>query len=111
MLCDCIVCGINDNAIQRCLLAELGLTFIKSLKIAQSLEAITRHMHKLHPAAAGSSKRKTSTSSNEINKLTKQNPTQVNQKQCVAFVASQDTNQQTVVIKKQVVISVVKLAT
>ena len=69
MLHDCIVCGINDNAIQRRLLAELRLTFKKSLKIA-------RHMHKLHLTAAGSSKRETSTSSNEINKLTQQNPTQ-----------------------------------
>ena len=75
MLRDCIVCGINDDAIQRRLLAEPGLTFKKSLEIAQSLEATAHHMRKLHPAAAGSSKRETSTSSNEINKLTQQNPT------------------------------------
>ena len=75
MLRDCIVCGINDDTIQRRLLAELGLTFKKSLEIAQSLKAIARHMRELHPVAAGSSKRKTSTGSNEINKLTQQNPT------------------------------------
>ena len=36
MLCDRIVCGINDDAIQRCLLAKPGLTFKKSLKTAKS---------------------------------------------------------------------------
>ena len=76
MLRDCIVCGINDSAIQRCLLAEPGLTFKKSLEIAQSLEATARHIHELHPTAAVSSKRETNTSNNEINKLTQQNPTQ-----------------------------------
>ena len=76
MLHDRIVCGINDDAIQRHLLTELGLTFKKSLEIAQSLEATARHMRELHPAAAGSSKRETNTSSKEINKLTQQNPTQ-----------------------------------
>ena len=77
MLCDCIVCEINDDAIQRRLLAEPGLTFKKSLEIAQSLEATARHMRELHPAAASlSSKRETSTSSSEINKLTQNKPTQ-----------------------------------
>ena len=51
--------------------------FKKSLKIAQSLEATARHMHEWHPAAASlSSKRETSTSSSEINKLTPHKPTQ-----------------------------------
>ena len=58
-------------------MAEPGLTFKKSLEIAQSLEATARHMRKLHPAAASlSSKRETSTSSSETNKLTQQKPTQ-----------------------------------
>ena len=76
MLCDHIVCGINDNAIQRHLLAEPGLTFKKWPEIAQSLEATACHMHEFYPAAADSSKRETNTASNEINKLTQQNPTQ-----------------------------------
>ena len=76
MLHDRIVRGNNDDAIQRRLLAEPILTFKKSLKIAQSLEATAHHMHELHPAAAGSSKREKSTNSNEINKLTQQNTTQ-----------------------------------
>ena len=49
MLCDHIVCGINDDTIQRCLLAELGLTFKKLLEIVQSLEATAHHMRELHP--------------------------------------------------------------
>ena len=77
MLCDCIVCGINDDVIQRRLLAEPGLTFKKSLEIAQSLKATACHMREFHPAAASlSSKRETSTSSSKINKLTQNKPTQ-----------------------------------
>ena len=49
MLRDRIVCGINDDAIQRRLLAEPVLTFKKSLEIAQGLEATARHMRELHP--------------------------------------------------------------
>ena len=71
MLHNRIVCEINDATIQRWLLAEPGLTFKKSPEIAQSLEATTRHMRELHPAAASlSSKRKTNTGNSEINKLT-----------------------------------------
>ena len=92
-------------------MAEPGLMFKKSLEIAQSLEATAYHMRELHPTAAGSSKMETNTGSNEINKLTHKTQLQVNQKQHVAIVESQDTNQRTVIIKKQLVISVVKLAT
>ena len=51
MLHDRIVWGINDDTMQRCLLAEPGLTFKKSLEIAQGLEATARHMCDLHPAS------------------------------------------------------------
>ena len=44
MLRDRIVCGINNDSIQCCLLAEPGLTFKKALKIAQGLEAVARNM-------------------------------------------------------------------
>ena len=61
MLRDRIVCGINDDAMQRRLLAEPGLMFKKSLEIAQSLKATVRHMCELHPLAAGSRKREINT--------------------------------------------------
>ena len=111
ILCDCIVCGINGNAIQSQLLIEPGVMFKKSLKIAQNFKATAEIMRELHLIAVGSSKRETSSSSNEINELTQQYLTQcINQKQRVDYVESQDTNQQTVIIKKQLVIAVVKLA-
>ena len=67
MLRDHIVCGINDDTIQRRLFAESGLMFKKSLKIAQSVETTACYLRKLHPAAAGSSKRETSIDSNKNN--------------------------------------------
>ena len=38
MLRDCIVCGVRDERIQRCLFAEGNLTLQKALDIAQSME-------------------------------------------------------------------------
>ena len=39
MLCDHLVCGINDSRIQRCLLAEPNLDYKKGYKLALALEA------------------------------------------------------------------------
>ena len=48
MLCDRLVCGINDDAIQRRLLSEQNLTFDKALTTAQGLEAAAKNLHELH---------------------------------------------------------------
>ena len=39
MLCDRLVCGINDSRIQRCLLAEPDLNYKKAYELALALEA------------------------------------------------------------------------
>ena len=41
MLRDRIVCGINDDTIQKRLLAEAKLTYTKALELAQGLETAT----------------------------------------------------------------------
>ena len=43
MLRDRIVCGINDEHIQTCLLAESTLTYTKAVDIAQGMEAAARN--------------------------------------------------------------------
>ena len=40
MIRDHLICGINDNAIQRRLLAEAGLTYTRAVELAQSLDAV-----------------------------------------------------------------------
>lgn len=47
MLRDRLVCGINDDRIQRRLLAESELTFEKALKIAQALETANKDVKDL----------------------------------------------------------------
>ena len=42
ILRDRLVCGVNEETIQRRLLAEAGLTLKKALEIAQGLEAAAR---------------------------------------------------------------------
>lgn len=42
MLRDRLVCGINDDSIQRRLLAEDGLTFEKALRFARAMEAVDK---------------------------------------------------------------------
>ena len=64
MLRDRIVCGISDDAIQRRLLTEPGLTYKKSLEIAQNLEATSQNMRELH--STSSSKKE---ASSEVNKV------------------------------------------
>ena len=44
---DKLVCGIQDNATQRCLLAEPDLTFVKALQIAQVTEAASKDVKEL----------------------------------------------------------------
>ncbi|XP_078029629.1 uncharacterized protein LOC144465141 [Epinephelus lanceolatus] len=48
MLRDRLVCGINDDRIQRRLLSEDGLTFDKALQFAQAMEAANRDIVDLH---------------------------------------------------------------
>ena len=47
MLRDRVVCGINDSAIQRCLLAEVPLTLDKALKLAQGMETAAQSVREL----------------------------------------------------------------
>ncbi len=47
MLRDRLVCGINDDRIQRRLLAETDLTFEKALKIAQAMETANKDVRDL----------------------------------------------------------------
>ena len=46
MLRDRLVCGVNEETIQRRLLAEARLTLKKALEIAQGLEAAARNVRK-----------------------------------------------------------------
>jgi len=47
MIRDRLVCGINDDAIQRKLLAETELTYAKSLTIAKGLEAAAQNLKEM----------------------------------------------------------------
>ena len=47
MLCYRLVCGVNEEIIQRHLLAESGLTLKKALEITQGLEAATRNVREI----------------------------------------------------------------
>ena len=42
-----LVCGVNEETIQRHLLAESGLTLKKTLKIAQGMKATTSNMREI----------------------------------------------------------------
>ena len=53
MLRDRIVCGINDDAIQRRLLAELGLDYAKVVETARNMEAAARSMKELKSGTSG----------------------------------------------------------
>ena len=48
MLYERTVSGFNDDTIQCCLLAEIGLTFKKALEIAQGIGATNSNMYKLY---------------------------------------------------------------
>ncbi|KAI7806716.1 hypothetical protein IRJ41_010699 [Triplophysa rosa] len=48
MLRDRLVCGVNDDGIQRRLLAEDGLTFETALRKAQAIEAANKDMADMH---------------------------------------------------------------
>ena len=47
MFRDRIVCGINNGAIQKRLLAESTLTYQKALELTQRLEAATKNLREL----------------------------------------------------------------
>ena len=67
MLRDCIVCGINDDTIQQRLLTEPGLTYKKSLQIAQHLKATSQNMRELHSTTEADN-------NTEINKVAQAKP-------------------------------------
>lgn len=50
MLRDRLVCGINDDRIQRRLLSETDLTFERAFKIAVAAEAASKNVQDLHTA-------------------------------------------------------------
>ena len=52
MLRDRLVCGINDQRIQRRLLAEQDLSFAKALEISQAMEAADRNARELGKVSA-----------------------------------------------------------
>ena len=47
MLRDRLVCGINDEKIQNRLLSETGLTYMKAMSLAQSLETAAQNLKEL----------------------------------------------------------------
>ena len=47
-LCDRLVCGLRDEAIQRRLLAEADLTLTKALTLAQSMERAQKDLKEIH---------------------------------------------------------------
>ena len=51
MLRDRLVCGINDSAIQRRLLAEDKLSFTKAMEISQGMEAATKNVQTLQSSS------------------------------------------------------------
>ena len=53
MLCDCIVCGINDSRIQRRLLAEPDLNYKKAYELALALEAADKSAQDLQTKSSG----------------------------------------------------------
>nr|XP_033495922.1 uncharacterized protein K02A2.6-like [Epinephelus lanceolatus] len=67
MLRDRLVCGINDDRIQRRLLSEDGLTFDKALKFAQAMEAANRDIMDLHGMKEQGKWSRTAGSVNKVN--------------------------------------------
>ena len=53
MIRDCLVCGINDEAMQKCLLAEPKLTYKRAVELAQSLEWADKNVKELKPKIKG----------------------------------------------------------
>ena len=55
MIRDRLVCGINDGAMQKRLLAETGLTYTRAVELAQALERADRNMREIKPKDRGES--------------------------------------------------------
>ena len=55
MIRDHIVCGVNDTAVQKHLLAEPGLTYAKAMEIAQGAETAAQSLRELRPPNSESS--------------------------------------------------------
>ena len=47
MIRDCLVCGVNDGAVQKRLLAEPALTYGKAVELALSAETAAQSMREL----------------------------------------------------------------
>lgn len=53
MLRDRLVCGINDDGIQRRLLGEVTLTFKRALEVAQAMETVANNTNDIKNANGG----------------------------------------------------------
>jgi len=53
MIRDHLVCGVNDSAIQKCLLAESGLTYEKAVELALSAETAAQNVRELRAKPKG----------------------------------------------------------
>ena len=69
MLRDRLVCGINNAAIQRCLLAESDLTLSKAISVAQAAEIADTGVKELQSSIAGASMAST-TDDKDVHKCT-----------------------------------------
>lgn len=47
MLRHCLVCGINDDGMQKKLLAESDLTYARAMQVAQGLETATKNLREM----------------------------------------------------------------
>ena len=81
MLCDRLLCGVNDNAIQNRLLTEKDLTFKKAFEIALAQELATKNVKILQGAEVNAVKTKRS----KKTQSTKQEKTETKSKKTYCF--------------------------
>ena len=70
MIRDRVVCGVNDTAVQKRLLAEPGLTYAKAVEIAQGAETAAQSLRELRPPKSESSTIASHASQQEVFKAT-----------------------------------------
>ena len=73
MLCDKLVCGINNGAIQRRLLAESDLTLTKAIAVAQAAGVADSEVKEIQSSIAGASIVST-TDNKDVHKCTSEYP-------------------------------------
>ena len=96
MLRDWIVCGIEDQKIQRRLLAEPELTFDKAFELALASKSADKNAKDLQPAAK--------VPQDPVHKIQVKHD-------CPAITVEGNTSQETVVTKLQSATTVIKLDT